>query len=287
LIYCYSLEVKLIPKTTEKISLSLIFLASGFAVFVFGSPYYSIFPTNNNRVYYIGLTLFFLCLSLFFKSNKRFSTYWPVTFSFFMASFATLFLNLSLLNIPASTTNPSRLIALDKLSQFIQVVFPIIFLVFLGKIDFKSIFLAKGNVKEGITFGLISFLIFSILALVLYSQSSDFFNQLPAHLPWLLLFIFANSIMEEIWFRGIFLERLEKLVGTTAAIIITAIVFGASHISATYSFPGGGAVFGLVVFIMGLILAYTMRKFGIIIGPILFHAGMDLLIILPVIASVK
>ena len=91
--------------------------------------------------------------------------------------------------------------------------------------------------------------------------------------------------MEELWFRGIFLKNYKKIVGRNAAILVTAIVFGASHINATYDFPGGGIIFGFVVFILGVIGAYAMLKDDSLIGPILFHAGYDLLVIVPILNS--
>ena len=44
-------------------------------------------------------------------------------------------------------------------------------------------------------------------------------------------------------------------------------------------------MFGLVVFALGLVGAYSMTKTDSLIGPILFHAGYDLIIIAPVLAS--
>ena len=92
--------------------------------------------------------------------------------------------------------------------------------------------------------------------------------------------------MEELWFRAIFLDKFAEVNGPAACIIMTSIFFGASHISVTYSFPGGPFVFSLVVFSLGLIGANSIRKTGSIIGPVLFHAGYDLLIILPILTSV-
>jgi membrane protease YdiL (CAAX protease family) len=62
-------------------------------------------------------------------------------------------------------------------------------------------------------------------------------------------------------------------------------VFGISHVNATYEFPGGGIVFGIVVFILGVVGAYSMYKTDSLIAPILFHAGYDLTIIVPVLNS--
>ncbi len=69
------------------------------------------------------------------------------------------------------------------------------------------------------------------------------------------------------------------------AILVTAAVFGASHINATYDFPGGGFVFGIVVFGLGFAGADSMSKTESLIGPVLFHAGYDLMIIVPIINS--
>jgi len=226
----------------------LFILLGGFAIFVFGSPYYTIFPTNKNRIYYITLTIFFLFLLLILKRQQRFSQYWPIAYSFFIVSFAILFLNIGLLNIHVSNIDSVILIAIDKLSQFLHIVPVVIVLSLLGKYDFKSIFLTRGNLKEGLSFGLISFTFFAVIALFLFRQSPDFFNRLLSISPWLILFIFANSIMEELWFRAIFLNKFAEVIGPTASILVTSIVFGASHINVTYSFPGGPVVFGLVVF---------------------------------------
>ena len=93
--------------------------------------------------------------------------------------------------------------------------------------------------------------------------------------------------MEELWFRGIFLKSYETIIGRNASIFVTAIIFGTPHIFATYDFPGGGIVFGLVVFILGLIGAYWMFKSDSMVGPILFHAGYDLLVIVPILDTMS
>jgi len=270
----------------RKYLVTLLILMSGFAIFVFGSPYYSFFLTNNNQSYYFLLTIIFLILSLILKRQKKFLRFWPIAYSFFIASAATLFLNIGLLNIHVPISDKVQFIAIDKLSQFLHIVPIIIILSLLGKYDLRSIFLTRGDLKEGFSFGVISFTAFTLIALLIFRQSPDFFNRLLTSSPWLLLFVFANSIMEELWFRAIFLNKFTDVIGPTASILVTSIVFGTSHINATYSFPGGPIVYGLAVFSLGLIGANSMRKTGSIIGPVLFHAGYDLLIILPILASI-
>jgi len=265
--------------------LSFLLVLGGAAVFVLGSPYYTVFPTNGNQAYTIALTAFLLIVSLALKRSRSLSRYWPAAYSLFAASAGLLFLSTGILNLQRDTMAPMQFLAMDKLSQFLHVVPVLLGLTLLAGDDLKSIFIGRGKLKQGLTFGLVSFVFFAAIDLVMQSNLSDFFSSLPAQLPWLLLFIFANAIMEELWFRAIFLKKYETLIGRNAAIIVTALIFGASHVNATYEFPGGGLVFGLVVFGLGLVGAHSMFKEDGLIGPVLFHAGYDLLIISSVLAS--
>ncbi len=264
---------------------SVLLVIGGAAVFVLGSPYYSVFPTNQNQTYYVVLALFFLILSVALKRSKSLSRFWPSIYSLFIASAALLFLSTGILNLQLSTSNPLQDIAIDKLSQFLHVVPVIVVLTLLAKDDLKSIFIGKGRLRQGLTFGLVSIAVFALIALAMQSNSSGFFSSLPSAIPWLLLFIFTNAIMEELWLRAIFLRKYETVIGRNAAIIVTAMVFGASHVNATYDFPGGGFVFGIVVFGLGIIGAFSMFKTDGLIGPVLFHAGYDLLVIVPILNS--
>ena len=269
----------------KRILISIILVLGGLAVFVFGSPYYSVFPTNGNQVYCLALTLFFLVLALVFRRVRRLAPYAPASYALFTASAALLFLNTGVLNLHDASTDPLPFIALDKLSQFLHVVPVILLLTLVAGNDFRSVFLDKGRLRQGLTFGLVSLVVFAVIAVVLQLGSHGALSSLPAAIPWLLLFVFANAIMEELWLRAIFLRPYGTLVGRWMAVLITAVVFGTSHISATYDFPGGGIIFGLVVFGLGLVGAHAMQKDESLIGPVLFHAGYDLLIIVPILNS--
>ena len=69
--------------------LSGLLVLGGCAVFVLGSPYYSVFPTNRNQIYTIAITLFFLIVSVGLKRSRSLSRYWPPTYALFIASAAT------------------------------------------------------------------------------------------------------------------------------------------------------------------------------------------------------
>lgn len=272
--------------TTKRLSISAILILGSFAVFVFGNIYYDIFPTNGNQVYLLALTAILLVISLILKRNPKMNTYWRGAYALFIASAATLFLNTGLLNLQDGSMHPLKLLAVDKFSQFLHIVPVILVLTLARKGDLGEIFIKKGNLKRGLTFGLISFLGFGVLALITQWSSLKVITALPGAIFWSLLWVFANSSMEELWFRGIFLREYEGLVGRKTAIFLTALVFGASHINATYAFPGGGLVFGLVVFVLGWVGAYAMLKDDSFIGPVLFHAGYDLVVIVSVLNTV-
>ncbi len=269
----------------QKIVVALVLFLAGCAVFVFGFPYYRIFPTNWNQTYYIGLTVFFLVLTLILNRVPSLSRFSPASYAFLIVSISLVVLKAGFFNLPIKTVNPLQEIAVDKLSQFLHVVPVILVMTLLARQNLGSIFLQTGNLKQGLIFGLVSFVGFAAFSYLINISNSEFLRLLIKGLPWLLLFVFSNSIMEELWFRGIFLNKFVPLVGRTGAIIITALLFGLSHINATYDFPGGGFVYGVVVFSLGAVGAHAMLKDKSLIGPVLFHAGYDLVIILPIINS--
>ena len=101
----------------KKQLITVLLILGGASVFVFGNPYYSIFPTNKNQTYYIILTIFYFAISVFFKKSKSLAIYWTSAFSLFVASSALLFLSTGVFNIHSNTIRPIKNLALDKFSQ--------------------------------------------------------------------------------------------------------------------------------------------------------------------------
>lgn len=268
----------------RQVIVAICLLMGGTAVFVLGSPYYRIFSTNWNSTYYAALATFFLVAALICRRIPSLRRYWPAVYAFFVASHGLIALRTGMIRLHHSAMPPAQNLALDKLSQFLLIVPVLLLLSLLGGDDLAALFIKRGNLKRGLRFGLVWFVLFGVAAVVIQWGAMDW-TTFTAVLPWIVLFIFANASMEELWFRGIFLRKFEVLIGRTGAVVVTAVLFGASHINATYEFPGGGIVFGLVVFGLGLAGAYAMLKDDSLIGPVLFHAGYDLMIIVPVLNS--
>ena len=59
------------PNWFQRLGLFTIFLACGFAILVFGSNYFEIFPTNKNLIYNLTLSLLFLVVAMWLKRDKH------------------------------------------------------------------------------------------------------------------------------------------------------------------------------------------------------------------------
>ena len=191
----------------------------------------------------------------------------------------------------------AQAIALDKLEQALPIVLSIILLTRLAGEDLGAIFLKRGNLRQGLTFGLLSFGVFAAIFTAIVVLQADApattgltatgvkLSTIAAAIPWILVFIFANSLMEELWFRGVSLRKLTPVLGTTATIIVTALVFASVHFGATYINPTERFIFFAVVTVLGMVNGYVMLKTDSLWGSFLFHAGYDLLVILPILVS--
>src|SRR3989442_3503219 len=89
--------------------------------------------------------------------------------------------------------------------------------------------------------------------------------------PYLLVLALANGFKEEFWFRGLFLNKYEPLLGVRLSNFLQAPIFAMSVVEAEFSSVLIGIV--LVSFFLGLGLGYLMRRTGSILGSSLCEAG--------------
>jgi membrane protease YdiL (CAAX protease family) len=280
--------------------LFVLFLIGGLSIYLLGNNWNSAFPTNDSTLYKASLPILFLVLTVALHWSKRLRPYWPIAFALYIGAFAN-WLNWMLGDwlarlLPAAGSTAQEL-AIDKLSQCIPIVISIVILTRLGGDDMGSIFLKRGDLKEGLKFGLISFgifaVIFAVIALVQanapasqgLTASGVSVSVLVAAIPWILVWAFANSLMEELWFRGIYLKKLAPFLGVAGTIVVTSLVFSIPHAGATYISPIERLIFPIVVFVLGVVNAHWMFKTDSLWGSMLFHAGYDLIIIIPVMVS--
>jgi membrane protease YdiL (CAAX protease family) len=177
----------------------------------------------------------------------------------------------------------ARGIAMAKLGESLAIVLSILVTHFAAGGNRDALFLRGGHLRLGLTAGVLGFAAFAAIAAVQAMGSGLSWTVVAAALPWISIFVFSNAFMEELWFRALFLKKLEPLVGGTAAIASTALVFAMVHISSTY-------VIDIVLFLvalmaLGLLWGWLMRKSDSIWGSVLMHAGADMLVMVGFLAG--
>ena len=196
-------------KTTQVIAF-LFYLICGLLVFLWGANTFQLFHTNRNIVYEWGITLILLLLAVVMQRVQRLRIYWKIASALFLASAANA-INLSLGNFLGPMlhliSEDMRFYAFDKLAQAIPIVMTIILLTLWSGDDLGSLFLKKGNLRQGLKFGLISFAIFAVIFMVIVViqangpktqglfASGISINTIVTNIPWILMFCFVNSFM--------------------------------------------------------------------------------------------
>jgi membrane protease YdiL (CAAX protease family) len=277
----------------QRIALFVLFLICGLAVFVFGSSFFTIFPTNNSLPYNLVLAAVFLIVAVWFKHNEHLEKYWRAAFAFFVATCATLSTlllggwNRTVLSWFNLTDTTSAGMAIAKVYEMLMIVVPIIMLTKLSGADLGSIYLKRGNLKWGLGIGGLVFFNFATSALLFFATRYTSLSALGAAIAWGLVFALANGFLEELWVRGIFLKRYEPLLGMGTTVFLTSIVFAVMHAGAVEYLPPQAMPFMLLnTLTLGLACGYLMMKTDSLWGSVLIHAAADLFLFIATLAAV-
>lgn len=276
----------------KRAGLFILFLACGLAIFVFGTSFFEIFPTNKNLAYNVLTTTVFLVAAVWLKRDERWNQYWRIAFAFFIASFAitvTLLIggwSSKVLDWFNLTDTTSQGIAIAKVYETAMIVIPIIVLTKLSGADLGSIYLKRGNLKWGLSIGALVWFNFAASALLFFATRYTGIDKLGAAILWGVVFSFANGFMEELWLRGIFLKRFEPLLGLGGTVLLTSIVFSLMHGGAVYLTPIAIPFMVANTLTLGLACGYLMMKTDSIWGATLIHAAADLFLFIAMLASV-
>lgn len=248
-------------------------------------------PDSAETAYRAGLPILFVLLAAFSRRNKRLSKYFQVILAFSTLSLIS-FLDYSLYLNQASfywlSSSRMDLYVYFKLISTALVDVPIIVLTKASANNPASIYLTRGNLRKGLAVGLASFTFFLLTAIpastLLYGGRNLTFERMATWMPWILPFIFANGLKEELEFRGLFLRKYEVLLSPSLSNILQAIIFTLPHLGETYSpvLP----VFLVAVFLLGLAFGAAAQKTNSLLGSILFHAGSDIPVILGILSNI-
>lgn len=264
-----------------EVGLVVFALAGGAAIFVGGTPYFELTAANDSPLYNAALVAAFWLLARLLRRRTSLASYATCSQALFVAATAMLVLAIGPFNFLVTAPDESvRQAVQDKVAQFLSVVPVILTLTWAGRRPLGWIYLQRGLPTRWLAFGLSWFLVSAVvitaLALVSGIRSADLLEAAP----WILLFAVLNAVMEELWCRGIFLRDYSAAMGAPQAVVVTAIVFSAGHVAATYVGSIGGQV--LLVsgaLAIGLVAAWAMRWADSLWGSVLFHMGLDLLVV--------
>ncbi len=174
-------------------------------------------------------------------------------------------------------------VAVAKFSSASLIVIGILVTARLCGEDWGSLFIARGRLGLGMSVGAIGAAGCLLLALRQPVGSTVGPSKLASLAPWILLFVVSNGLMEELLFRGLFLGRYERLIGTWPAIVSTALSFTLAHTQVKYA----PELIPFLVVLLGLSIAWgwLIQRTRSLWGSAIFHAGADLLIIIPIFKS--
>jgi membrane protease YdiL (CAAX protease family) len=268
-----------------RLGLFLLFVIIGLLLFFVFSHFRPLFSRNVDIPARIALILALLASSLLLRRSERLNKYWPVFFAFFTASFAQAldyyFSGWSLSLFGLDVTSPAG-IAVDKLESTFLIVVLIIVLTKLSGNSMSSIYLQKGNLRQGLIIGLTVFVVVAAVSIPWakwqYQAEDLSVQRVVPWIPWILLFVLANGFNEELLFRGLFLKKLEPLLGAFPANLCMAIPFVALHYGVDYT----QNIFLIMALLLplGLALGYVMQKTNSIIASWLIHASVDIAVVL-------
>jgi membrane protease YdiL (CAAX protease family) len=258
----------------------VLLLVASALLFMLGSNYFELWPTNKSKLYKAGLPVFFLALSLFLSRQESLAVYGRIAYAFFCASAANLAVALCVARLSRLfklSDDSIKGMALDKLFEATAIAGTLVALTLVAGIDLGAVFLQPGKLGLGLTIGGLGFVAFAVVAFLQLRSFHLGWKTLASLAPWILVFCFSNALMEELWFRGMFLKPFEPVLGAVASLILTSIAFTGSHIGATYLSRAEKVRFLAILFPLALAWGYTTQFTGSLIGSTLFHAGADLL----------
>lgn len=271
-------------------ALALVFVALGLLLYIVFSPLRPMLDRSADYLGRIGVTGGLLLIVWFAGKSEQLKPYRSLLLGLLIMavviSLDYVFAIYLLEHVGLSTQTPSG-IALLKLNESFIVVTTVVTLTLLTGGSLGSIYIQKGNLKLGLLVGGVAFLLSAAaspwMAGALFNGQNLTPDRLKAWLPWVLIFALANAAQEELLFRGLFLRKLQPFFGKFLSNVLIVVVFTLVHQGVNYTSDQLGflAVLTLLAFAWG----YLMQKTDSIWGSILFHAGMDIPVILGILSN--
>jgi membrane protease YdiL (CAAX protease family) len=270
------------PGPITRLANGILFLICGLVVFVLGCNYFSLVWTNDSTAFRAGLAALFLVAAFALRRTGHWKQYWPVAYAFFVGVSVFLVADLAL---PLRGRAMSALGLRDDLPTglaFVKVWETCLASVaILGMARVAgwrpaSLYLSRGNLKLGLSVAALVGVNLITTAVLLAGNQNTELAAISQTLLWGGIFALANGFLEELWLRGLFLDRMAPFVGGAGSVVVTAILFASMHTGAVYIPAAGLPFFVLNTLTLGLGLGWLMRRSGSLWGAMLIHAAADL-----------
>lgn len=270
----------------ERAILAALFLGIGTVIYLVFSPYRPMIASH--RLDYLGRLGMIVLLAGAVAAagkNSRFTAYRPVLVGLLIMMIAVtldyigaVFLQKHL----GLTAQTPSVWAVQKLNQSFIIISTVVALTLLTGGTLGSIYIQRGRLKLGLIVGITLFLLAAagsiFMAYDLFKGRDLTMERIMGWLPWLLIFVLANAAQEELLFRGLFLRKLQPFFGGFGANLMIMFVFTLLHYGANYA--SNDVKFAAAVCILALVWGWLMQKTIAIWASVLFHAGMDIPILL-------
>ena len=273
----------------ERIILALIFLAIGSLIILVFSPWRPLLETGADYLGRTGLITGLGLAAVLASRRPMLNRYAQITAGLLILACAVSVdwvFSKHLLNVVGVTDTAPRSWAMLKLNEAVVVIGVIILLTRLTGGSLGSIYIQKGRLRLGLLIGGIAFLIAaagSIPMATLFKAQNLTLSRIVPWIPWILIYVLCNASLEEVMFRGLFLRKLEPFLGKWASNFLIAFVFTVLHGTVTYT--ADTMIFLVVLFPLAIAWGYVMQKTEGVWGSILFHAGMDIPIMLGIFSN--
>jgi len=276
----------------ERIILALLFIGIGGLIMMLFKPWGKQVITDpvNNYLWRLSVSTILLLLALSARRINRFEKYWQILFALFTLSSAFsldwIFGKFLYNSLHLSDAEPVGWM-LEKLHEAFLIVCVVLIFNKLSGNSLGSIYIQKGNLRQGLIIGGVAFLVAvvgSIPTAELLFKAKDL--TIARALPWvplILIIVLANGAIEELLFRGLFLRKLEPFFGKFFSNLLVALVFTVLHKGSTYT--SSEYLFLVILTPLALVWGWLMQKTDSIWGSILFHAGMDIPIFLGIFSN--
>jgi uncharacterized protein len=280
------------PGIWVKISAVLLFVLFSLLIMFVFSPWHPLLKPGLDLLGRLGLITLLGSCTWLAKKSSLLNPLWPI-----LSALTTMAVAVSMMWLTGNylidhvglwVSEPGGF-SLLKLNDMVVVFVVVLVLSRLAGFKPADLCLQKGNVRLGLLLGLGTFIVAAAISI----PSGIFLFKLdPAKLtgwrewlPWLVLFVLANGAMEEMLFRGLFLKKFEPLLGEFLSILTIALVFTALHFGVDYT--SQQLIFMGVLIGLALLFGTVIQKTKSLWPAILFHAGMDISVMLGIFSTMK